>query len=63
MSAYSLVVAREWERGTMEALLATPVTKAEMLLSKILPYYVLGMVAMALCLLVATGLMNVPFRG
>lgn len=59
----SLVVAREWERGTMEALLATPVTKAEMLLSKILPYYVLGMVAMALCLLVATGLMGVPFRG
>jgi ABC-2 type transport system permease protein len=59
----SLVVAREWERGTMEALLATPVTKAEMLLSKILPYYVLGMVAMALCLLVAVLLMNVPFRG
>lgn len=59
----SLVVAREWERGTMEALLATPVTKAEMLLSKILPYYILGMVAMVLCLLVATLLMGVPFRG
>ncbi|MBI1753307.1 MAG: ABC transporter permease [Acidobacteria bacterium] len=59
----SLVVAREWERGTMEALLATPVTKAEMLLSKILPYYVLGLAAMALCLLVATLLMGVPFRG
>ncbi|MBK9795919.1 MAG: ABC transporter permease [Holophagaceae bacterium] len=59
----SLVVAREWERGTMEALLATPVTKAEMLLSKILPYYALGMVAMALCLLVAVVLMDVPFRG
>lgn len=59
----SLVVAREWERGTMEALLATPVTKAEMLLSKILPYYILGMIAMALCLLVAVLLMDVPFRG
>jgi ABC-2 type transport system permease protein len=59
----SLVVAREWERGTMEALLATPVTRAEMLLSKILPYYVLGLVAMALCLLVAVVLMGVPFRG
>jgi ABC-2 type transport system permease protein len=59
----SLVVAREWERGTMEALLATPVTKTEMLLSKILPYYVLGLVAMVLCLLVAVGLMGVPFRG
>ena len=34
----SLVVAREWERGTMEALLATPVTKGELLLSKLLPY-------------------------
>jgi ABC-2 type transport system permease protein len=59
----SLVVAREWERGTMEALLATPVTKAELLLSKILPYYVLGMLAMLLCLLVAVLIMQVPFRG
>jgi ABC-2 type transport system permease protein len=59
----SLVVAREWERGTMEALLATPVTKAELLLSKVLPYYVLGMLAMLLCLLVAVLIMQVPFRG
>jgi ABC-2 type transport system permease protein len=59
----SLVIAREWERGTMEALLATPVTKAELLLSKILPYYVLGMLAMLLCLLVAILIMQVPFRG
>jgi ABC-2 type transport system permease protein len=59
----SLVIAREWERGTMEALLATPVTKAELLLSKVLPYYVLGMLAMVLCLLVAVFIMQVPFRG
>jgi len=59
----SLVVAREWERGTMEALLATPVTKTELLLSKIIPYYVLGMAAMLLCLLVAVIIMSVPFRG
>jgi ABC-2 type transport system permease protein len=59
----SLVVAREWERGTMEALLATPVTAAELLLSKILPYYLLGMVAMALCTGVAVLFMGVPFRG
>ena len=59
----SLVVAREWERGTMEALLATPVTRAELLLSKILPYYALGMTAMLLCLLVSVLLMDVPFRG
>ncbi|OWY40229.1 hypothetical protein CEK28_05740 [Xenophilus sp. AP218F] len=59
----SLVVAREWERGTMEALLATPVTKVELLLSKMLPYYLLGIAAMLLCLLVAVGVMGVPFRG
>ena len=59
----SLVVAREWERGTMEALLATPVTRAELLLSKILPYYLLGIAAMLLCLAVAVFIMGVPFRG
>jgi ABC-2 type transport system permease protein len=59
----SLVVAREWERGTMEALLTTPVTKAELLLSKILPYYVLGMLAMFVCLGVAVFIMGIPFRG
>lgn len=47
----------------MEALLATPVTRAELLLSKIIPYYVLGMAAMVLCLLVAVFVMGVPFRG
>ncbi len=59
----SLVVAREWERGTMEALLASPVTRVELLLSKILPYYVLGMMACWICLLVAVHMMGVPFRG
>ncbi|WP_374554372.1 ABC transporter permease [Aquitalea pelogenes] len=59
----SLVVAREWERGTMEALLSTPVTRAELLLSKIIPYYLLGMAAMSMCVLVATLVMGVPLRG
>ena len=59
----SLVIAREWERGTMEALLSTQVTRAELLLSKLLPYYVLGMVVMALCMAVAVFIMGVPFRG
>ncbi|PRC90701.1 ABC transporter permease [Solimicrobium silvestre] len=59
----SLVVAREWERGTMEALLSTSVTRSELLLSKIIPYYMLGMIAMSLCVLVATVLMGVPLRG
>lgn len=59
----ALVVAREWERGTMEALLASPVTRAEFLLSKIIPYYLLGMVVLLLCIAVAHYLMGVPFRG
>lgn len=59
----SLVVAREWERGTMEALLATPVRKSELLLSKTLPYYVLAMGATTLCVLIAVFIMDVPFRG
>ncbi|POD94601.1 ABC transporter permease [Pectobacterium odoriferum] len=59
----SLVIAREWERGTMEALLSTQVTRAELLLSKLIPYYFLGMIAMALCILVSTFIMQVPYRG
>ena len=59
----SLVVAREWERGTMESLLASPVTRAELLLSKILPYYGLGMISLMLCVAVAHWVMRVPFRG
>jgi ABC-2 type transport system permease protein len=59
----SLVVAREWERGTMEALLSTPVTRSEFLLSKIVPYYLLGMTSMLLCLAFAVTVLAVPFRG
>lgn len=59
----SLVVAREWERGTMEALLASPVTRAELLLSKLVPYYLLGMVSMAVVTASAVFVLGVPFRG
>ena len=59
----SLVVAREWERGTMEALLSTPVSRAELLLSKVLPYYVLGIASMLLCLAIGIWVFQVPFRG
>ena len=59
----SLVIAREWERGTMEAIMATPVTAAELLLGKILPYFVLGLASMTLCVLLAVFLFGVPFRG
>lgn len=59
----SLVIAREWERGTMEALLSTAVTRSELLLSKVLPYYALGMMSMLLCLAMAVWQFGVPFRG
>lgn len=59
----SLVIAREWERGTMEALLSTQITRTELLLSKLLPYYLLAMVAQLLCFVVAVFVMQVPFRG
>lgn len=59
----ALVVAREWERGTMEALLATPIGRAEFLLSKIIPYFLLGMMAMGLAVATAVFLFGVPFRG
>jgi ABC-2 type transport system permease protein len=59
----SLVVAREWERGTMEALFVTPVRPDEILLGKTIPYFALGMIGLALCLLAAKWLFHVPFRG
>jgi ABC-2 type transport system permease protein len=59
----ALVVAREWERGTLEALLVTPVRSDEILLGKIIPYFVLGMIGFALCILAAEFLFRVPLRG
>ena len=59
----SLVIAREWERGTLEALFVTPVRPDEILLGKTIPYFVLGMIGLALCLLAAKFLFQVPFRG
>jgi len=59
----ALVVAREWERGTMEAMMATPVTAVELLAGKIVPYFALGLASMTLCTLVAVFVFRVPFRG
>ena len=59
----ALVIAREWERGTMEAMLVTPLRKADILLGKTLPYYFLGMFGMGLSVVVGTTLFGVPFRG
>jgi ABC-2 type transport system permease protein len=59
----ALVVSREWERGTLEALFVTPVRPSEILLGKTIPYFALGMVGLVLCLLSARFLFHVPFRG
>ena len=59
----ALVVAREWERGTMEALLATPIRVAEILLGKIVPYFVLGMGGLLLSVAMTIWLFDVPLRG
>ncbi|CCW31144.1 Inner membrane transport permease ybhS [Xenorhabdus nematophila F1] len=59
----SLVVAREWERGTMEALLSTQVTRTELLLAKLLPYQVLGSFVMILCMIFTVFGLGVPYRG
>lgn len=59
----ALVVAREWERGTMEALMATPVSVSEVLIGKLTPYFALGMGGMTLSVLMAVFLFGVPLRG
>lgn len=59
----TLVMAREWERGTLEALFVTPVRAGEILLAKMIPYFALGMVGLGLCILAARFLFQVPFRG
>ncbi len=59
----ALVVAREWERGTMEALLATPVGVPEIVLGKLIPYFSLGMLSMLGSTAVAIWVFGVPFRG
>jgi len=59
----SMVVAREWERGTMEALAVTPVTMTEILLGKLIPYFILGMGGMTLAVSMAYFLFEVPLRG
>lgn len=59
----ALVVAREWERGTMEAMMATPVSAGELILSKLIPYFMLGLASMAMCALIAVFVFGVPLRG
>jgi ABC-2 type transport system permease protein len=59
----SLTIAREWERGTMEQLISTPVSAMEIMLGKLAPYFVLGMFDVVVCALIAIYWFHVPFRG
>jgi ABC-2 type transport system permease protein len=59
----AMVMAREWERGTLEALLVTPVRREEILLGKTLPYFALALFGFLLCVLSAKFLFQVPLRG
>ena len=59
----SLTIAREWERGTMEQLISTPVSAMEIMLGKLAPYFVLGMFDVLVCALIAIYWFHVPFRG
>jgi ABC-2 type transport system permease protein len=59
----SLTIAREWERGTMEQLISTPVTPLEIMLGKLVPYFAIGMLDVVVCALLAIAWFHVPFRG
>lgn len=59
----ALVIAREWERGTMEAIMATSVNRIELMATKVVPYFLLGLGSMTMCTLLAIFVFGVPFRG
>jgi ABC-2 type transport system permease protein len=59
----SLTIAREWERGSMEQLISTPVTPLEIMLGKLIPYFMIGMFDVVLCAALALYWFHVPFRG
>ncbi len=59
----AMVMSREWEHGTLEALFVTPVRADEILIGKIVPYFLLGLIGLAICILAAKFLFHVPFRG
>jgi len=59
----SLVMAREWERGTLEALFVTPVNTNEIIIAKLVPYFIVGLAGLTMCLLAGKFLFHVPVRG
>lgn len=59
----ALTISREWERGTMEQLISTPITQLELMLGKLAPYFVIGMLDTCLCAVLGVLWFGVPFRG
>lgn len=59
----SLTISREWERGTMEQLISTPVTSKEVMFGKLIPYFAIGMLDAVLCVIMGVWWFGVPFRG
>jgi len=59
----SLTIAREWERGTMEQLISTPIRSSELIVGKLVPYFVIGMLDVLIAVLMAVFLFHVPLRG
>jgi ABC-2 type transport system permease protein len=59
----SLTIAREWERGTMEQLISTPVGALEIQIGKLIPYFLIGMADTAVCAALGVWWFGVPFRG
>lgn len=59
----ALVIAREWERGTMEALLSTKVTKIQLVMGKYIPYFLLGMISLSFNVFLCVNVFQIPFRG
>jgi len=59
----SLTIAREWERGTMEQLASTPVSRLEVVIGKLLPYLAIGLADVTLTSILGVVLFGVPFRG
>ncbi len=59
----AMVMSREWERGTMEALMVTPLSMREVILGKLLPYFALGMGGLIVSVGLALFLFEVPLRG
>lgn len=59
----ALVVSKEWERGTMEALISTPLRTSEIIAGKVIPYFLLALISMAICVAATIFIFGLPFRG